>query len=313
MSNAVVGIVVPIFGVIIVGYTAGRFRLLDRNAIRGLSLYVFNLAIPILLFRVLATTELPEALPWRYLVGYYACALTFFWVSLRLARFLFGYGRGEAGVFAFGCSYGSFIPLGIPLVLATFGQQAAVPLFILVATQALVMFPMMTAVQESVDAADKSGLSRLWAMLKGIAANQYLAGIALGVLVNLMGIPLPLPVLDVLQFISQSAAPCALFALGAALSQYRIAGAISASITISILKTLVFPAVVWLVTDRLLDLDPLWQAVLVLLAALPVGINTYLFAEQYRTAVPLAAASTVLSTGLSVITISIILGLIELP
>ena len=313
MSNAVVGIVVPIFGVIIVGYTAGRLRLLDRNAIRGLSLYVFNLAIPILLFRVLATTELPEALPWRYLVGYYACALTFFWVSLRLARFLFGYGRGEAGVFAFGCSYGSFIPLGIPLVLATFGQQAAVPLFILVATQAPVMFPMMTAVQESVDVADKSGLSRLWAMLKGIAANQYLAGIALGVLVNLMGIPLPLPVLDVLQFISQSAAPCALFALGAALSQYRIAGAISASITISILKTLVFPAVVWLVTDRLLDLDPLWQAVLVLLAALPVGINTYLFAEQYRTAVPLAAASTVLSTGLSMITISIILGLIELP
>tara|TARA_B100000929_G_C15497471_1_gene416417 strand:+ start:281 stop:1222 length:942 start_codon:yes stop_codon:yes gene_type:complete len=313
MSNAVVGIVVPIFGVIIVGYTAGRFRLLDRNAIHGLSLYVFNLAIPILLFRVLATTELPEALPWRYLVGYYACALTFFWVSLRLARFLFGYGRGEAGVFAFGCSYGSFIPLGIPLVLATFGQQAAVPLFILVATQAPVMFPMMTAVQESVDVADKSGLSRLWAMLKGIAANQYLAGIALGVLVNLMGIPLPLPVLDVLQFISQSAAPCALFALGAALSQYRIAGAISASITISILKTLVFPAVVWLVTDRLLDLDPLWQAVLVLLAALPVGINTYLFAEQYRTAVPLAAASTVLSTGLSMITISIILGLIELP
>ena len=313
MSSAVIGIVVPIFGVVIVGYTAGHFRLLDRNAIHGLSLYVFNLAIPILLFRVLATTELPEALPWRYLVGYYACALTFFWVSLRLARFLFGYGRGEAGVFAFGCSYGSFIPLGIPLVLATLGQQAAVPLFILVATQAPVMFPMMTAVQESVDVADKSGLSRLWAMLKGIAANQYLAGIALGVLVNLMGIPLPLPVLDVLQFISQSAAPCALFALGAALSQYRIAGAISASITISILKTLVFPAVVWLVTDRLLDLDPLWQAVLVLLAALPVGINTYLFAEQYRTAVPLAAASTVLSTGLSMITISIILGLIELP
>ena len=171
----------------------------------------------------------------------------------------------------------------------------------------------VSTVTLSVDAADKSGLSRLWAMLKGITANQYLAGIALGVLVNLMGVPLPLPVLDVLQLISQSAAPCALFALGAALSQYRIAGAISASITISILKTLVFPAVVWLVTDRLLDLDPLWQAVLVLLAALPVGINTYLFAEQYRTGVPLAAASTVLSTGLSMITISIILGLIELP
>ena len=79
------------------------------------------------------------------------------------------------------------------------------------------------------------------------------------------------------------------------------------------LKTLVFPALVWLVAEGLLALDPMWQAVLVLMAALPVGINTYLFAEQYRTGVPLAAGSTVLSTGLSMITIPLILGLIELP
>ena len=313
MSSAVIAIVFPIFGVVIVGYLAGRFRVLDRRAVHGLSLYVFNLAIPILLFRVLATTDLPEALPWRYLVGYYACALGFFGVSLYLARLGFGYTRGKAGVFAFGSSYGSFIPLGIPLILATFGQKAAVPLFVLVATQALVMFPMVAAVQASADTAGKSGLGRLKAILRGIIANQYLAGIALGVLVNLSGVQLPKLVMDVVALISQSAAPCALFALGAALSQYRVAGSIASSITISVLKTLVFPALVWLVAEGLLALDPMWQAVLVLMAALPVGINTYLFAEQYRTGVPLAAGSTVLSTGLSMITIPLILGLIELP
>ena len=310
MSSAVVAIVVPIFGVVIVGYLAGRFRVLDRRAVHGLSLYVFNLAIPILLFRMLATTDLPGTLPWRYLVGYYVCALGFFGVSLYIARLGFGYTPGKAGVFAFGSSYGSFIPLGIPLILATFGQKAAVPLFVLVATQALVMFPMMTAVQASADTAGQSGFGRLKAVLKGMIANQYLAGIALGVLVNLSGAQVPVLIMDVVALISQSAAPCALFALGAALSQYRVAGSIASSITISVLKTLVFPALVWLVAEGLLALDPMWQAVLVLMAALPVGINTYLFAERYECGQALAGTAVVLSTAVSVGTLSIVLSVL---
>ena len=38
---------------------------------------------------------------------------------------------GEIGILAFGCSYGNFIPLGIPLVMTAFGEAATVPLFLL--------------------------------------------------------------------------------------------------------------------------------------------------------------------------------------
>jgi hypothetical protein len=56
-----------------------------------------------------------------------------------------------------------------------------------------------------------------------------------------------------------------------------------------------------------LDIPVVWQAVLVVMAALPVGINSYLFAERYACAQPLAGTAVVLSTGLSVVTLSLVL------
>ena len=306
MADVGIAIVAPIFGVVICGYIAGRVRLLDKAAIRGISIYVFNLAIPLLLFYAMAKMDLPDVLPWRYLLGYYGCALGLFAVAFTLSGLVFGYRPKDAGIFAFGSSYGSFIPLGIPLVLTIFGERATLPLFMLVATQALVMFPVMTLVQASGDAG-RGQDSRLWSFARGVIANQYLAGIALGTLVNLMDLSLPVVLVGVLELFAQSATPCALFALGAALSQYRVAGSLGASAAICVMKTVIFPVVVWLVLRLVLELDPLWLSVAVVLAALPVGINTYLFAERYSTGVPLAAASTVVSTAVSMGTISLVL------
>ena len=64
MADVVIAIVAPIFGVVICGYIAGRVRLLDKAAIHGISIYVFNLAIPLLLFYAMAKIELPDVLPW---------------------------------------------------------------------------------------------------------------------------------------------------------------------------------------------------------------------------------------------------------
>ena len=146
-----------------------------------------------------------------------------------------------------------------------------------------------------------------WSFARGVVANQYLAGIALGTLVNLMDLSLPVVLVGVLELFAQSATPCALFALGAALSQYRVAGSLGASAAICVMKTVIFPVGVWLVLRFVLELDSLWLSVAVVLAALPVGINTYLFAERYSTGVPLAAASTVVSTAVSMVTISLVL------
>ena len=75
LAPAVVDIVLPIFGVVAIGYLVGMRRWMDSDAVRGLSLYVFNVAVPLLLFKTMSAVDLPEVIPWRALVGYFGCAL----------------------------------------------------------------------------------------------------------------------------------------------------------------------------------------------------------------------------------------------
>ncbi|HCK76135.1 MAG TPA: AEC family transporter [Gammaproteobacteria bacterium] len=301
----VVDVIVPVFGVVALGYIAGAFRWLDSAAVRGLSLYVFNIAIPLLLFKAMSTVTLPAQMPWDYVLGFFACALgsflIVFWLMCRAST----RPTGEVGVFAFGCSYGNFIPLGIPLAMTAFGEAATVPLFLLVAFQAPVFFAPMIFIQESAKQRERRG-PVAWPVFKSIVANQYLLGIGLGAAVNLSELSLPGPISEIIALIGQSAVPCALFSLGCALSFYTIEGVLSRALTVVVVKNLLLPLLVWWVSSRL-GLPPVWQAVMVLMAALPVGINTYLFAERYECGQALAGTAVVLSTAVSVVTLSIVL------
>ncbi|MDP6790569.1 MAG: AEC family transporter [Arenicellales bacterium] len=304
----VVDVIVPVFGVVALGYVVGAFRWMDSSAVRGLSLYVFNIAIPLLLFKAMSTVTLPEQMPWGYVLGFFACALGSFLAVFWLMRTTSNRLAGEVGIFAFGCSYGNFIPLGIPLVLTAFGEAATVPLFLLVAFQAPVFFAPMIIIQERAKHRNRRGPIG-WPVLKSIFANQYLLGIGLGAAVNLSGLSLPGPVSEIIGMIGRSAVPCALFALGAALSYYAIEGVLSRSLAVVVVKNLLLPLLVWWVSGRL-GLPPVWQAVMVVMAALPAGINTYLFAERYECGQALAGTAVVLSTAVSVVTLSIILSLL---
>ena len=55
------------------------------------------------------------------------------------------------------------------------------------------------------------------------------------------------------------------------------------------------------------DVPPLWAKVVILLAALPVGVNVYVFATRYEAGQAESAAAIVLSNLLSVVTLPLVL------
>ena len=106
--------VLPVFGLVAVGYAAVRLRWLAEDAVRGLSLFVFNFALPAMLFRTLARTDLPERMEWAFLFSFYGAALIVFGFGMTVVRR--GYrrplvGQGLAGLSA---SYSNTVLLGIP-------------------------------------------------------------------------------------------------------------------------------------------------------------------------------------------------------
>jgi predicted permease len=130
---------------------------------------------------------------------------------------------------------------------------------------------------------------------------------AFGITFNLLRLELPDAIDRWAMMMAGAAVPCALFSVGASLRAYRIAGALKPAAMIVALKLVVHPLAVWVLATLVFDVPPLWAKVVILLAALPVGVNVYVFATRYDAGQAESAAAILISSILSVVTLPIIL------
>lgn len=303
-----VDLILPVFGLIAFGYLATCTPVFDQAAGRALAAFVFWFAIPIMLFRNMAGQELPAVLPWGYLLSYYLSALTVFAVGMAASRLLFRARLEEQAIMGFGGSYGNVVLLGTPLVLSAFGPQATLPFFLILSFHSVLMFTVVTVVVEL----GQGGGSELRQLPRrvgqGLVKNPILVALLGGLAFHGLGLTLPRAVDRWAELIGQAAGPCALFSMGASLRAYRIGGAIARAAVMMALKLVLLPFLVWLLATRIFTVEPMWVAVAVITAAMPCGVNSYLFAERYKVGQAESAAAIVVSTALSVVTMSLILG-----
>ena len=105
-----------------------------------------------------------------------------------------------------------------------------------------------------------------------------------------------------------AAAPCALFVLGASLSGMCLGAGWREGLVIVALKLLALPVLVWLMA-KALALSPLDTAVATVTAAMPVGMNPFIFAQRYDVYVAQSASAVVLSNLFSIVTLALVLKL----
>jgi len=98
--------------------------------------------------------------------------------------------------------------------------------------------------------------------------------------------------------------PAALFGLGGALNDYKLSESWGQSLAMALLKLIVQPAIAWVIMVPMLHIDHDLARYGVLLAAMPAGINVYVFATYYNRSVHIAANTILISTVLSVLTVS---------
>jgi predicted permease len=272
----IAGLVLPLFGVIALGYIAATTRLLKERTAEGVSDYVYTVAIPLMIFRTLAEARLPDTLPWSYWVVYFAGAFGAWIMCQWVALFVFGRPTREAVVYGFTAGQSNIVLVGIPLVLSTFGEPGAVPLFLLVALNLPLMMTAATLLIEG----SASGISRaaLLRLARSLATNLVLIGFAAGLLAQFAGFVPSGPLKGVIDLVAASAVPCALFAMGLSLRQYGIAGDIRMTSVIVALKLVVHPLIVLLLVRYVLELPPVFAGVAIVFASMPCGINAYLLA-----------------------------------
>jgi hypothetical protein len=129
---------------------------------------------------------------------------------------------------------------------------------------------------------------------------------------NATGIGLP-PVIDeALELLGSAVVPLCLVLIGMSLAYYGVRGAARGAVLLSMLKLLLLPAVVLVVAHWAFGLTGLPLAVIVMMAALPVGSNALIFSQRYETLEAEATAAIVFSTFAFVLTAPLWLAVLAL-
>ncbi|UYN96162.1 MAG: AEC family transporter [Enhydrobacter sp.] len=307
--NAVVDIIVPVFGMVAVGWLLGRSSLLTREGLRGLTNVTFYALFPALLFRSMSKVRIETLSPDILLVFFGACLLLYFLVMALGAAV--GMGFGQRTVFALSSAFSNGVGIGIPFVTYAFGEAGLVPLLMIISLNSLILLTLSSFLLEF----DVGG-GRLMAKLGGAALNMLkhpvipsiFAGLAWSELTAVVpGLSTPAAVDRVLQALAAAAPPCGLIMAGASLAHVGLKGHWRAAAAASVFKLALLPLMVWLAGRHLFALDPLWLTVAILNAAMPAGANVYLVAQLYRTGVGLSTNAVVISTAASVVTLSAVL------
>jgi malonate transporter and related proteins len=296
--GVVLGVVVPVFAVILLGVVTVRRRLIDAAGMRGLNAFVFYVALPALLFEAVAGAG-PSAV-FSVAVAYFAGCLGVYALTMLIGRLLLGANLATAAMLALNATFGNTVLMGIPIVRAVFGPPAVVYLLAIIAFHSALLLP-LAAVLVELGGHRRGGLAGiLAATLGGLARNPVILAILAALLWRLSGLGLPGPVLRLLGMLGDAAPALALFCLGASLPGFGRVVAAPEAMLITGLKLVLLPLAV-AGTSRLTGLSGLPFAVAVLTAAMPTGANAFLLARSTATLAEDSAAAVALSTTLSLI------------
>ncbi|QRF58496.1 MULTISPECIES: AEC family transporter [Variovorax] len=301
----------PFFALIAAGYGAARARILPLDAIPGLNSFVLYFALPCMLLRFGAGTPIGQlldgsvALVW----GLSALAVVGGVVAFtRNARI----GWNDAAFGALVAAFPNTGFMGVPLLVAILGAQAAGPMIITIAFDLVVTSSLCIALSR-LDGAGPGGAHHgprqaARQALRGILVNPMPWSILLGVLLSAARWKLPGPVERTVAMLADAASPVALFTIGAVLARSALVarehGASAAVaqamgsgarplpkapladvLPVVLVKLLAHPLLVWGLGLAAIALGlPLsWPALvaIVLVAALPSASNVSMLAERF--------------------------------
>jgi len=208
----------PFFALIAAGYAAGWARMLPLDAIPGLNGFVLFFALPCMLFRFGATTPVAQLLDGSVLLVWGLCALALVAAVVAFSR----NGRIGWNDAAFGALVAAFPNtgfMGVPLVVALLGAQAAGPIIVTLGFDMVVTSSLCIALSR-LDGADQHGAARaLKQALRGVLVNPLPWAIALGTLAAAFQWQPPAPVWKTVSMLADAASPVALFTIGAVLAR----------------------------------------------------------------------------------------------
>jgi len=297
----------------IAGFLLGRTSVFPEGsgAAHALSTYVWYVAIPALLIKLIANNTLPNSQELIWVLSYYACLYFIYFVAYRLLAPLVGIQSVGRSVFAFSICFGNLGFIGIPIIQTLYGDDGVRSLLLIMSFHMLSLILISSLLAELSQSTEKKITSLLFETTSQLVKNPVIITVVLSLLWSATGVGLADWVVKLVSLPGDSAAPVGLFAVGMSLSRVKIKGVRLVAFSAMSLKLMVLPLLVYWVFSELMQFSQREVIIATLIACMPTGIAVYGFAQLYKTNVQSTAATILLGTVMSAVTLSVALSLLN--
>ena len=302
---------IPLFAVIGLGILLRRRNFLDETATQSFNRFAYYLGLPLFLFYKLGSVVAEGGLANRYILTLLLStivALLCGWLFSVITRIKFA----ARGAFVQASLRGNLAFMGLPLVEFLIGDLEAAqrePIeaaMLLSLAPVIIFFNIASVAMLAIYNEDNESNFSWITVLRNIVLNPILLACLAGLLVQKMEWPIPDAINRTCKIIGSSAFPMALIAIGSQLATISIAGRLRLPLFSTVIKCVVCPAACWAIAT-LFGLSGPERQVLVVLAAMPTAVSSYVLADQMNSDGDLAASSVVISTALSMLTLTVLL------
>lgn len=304
---SVLAIVAPVFALIASGYAARRIGVIGSAAVPEINKFVVYLALPALLFDVMAHASYDDLAQPGFVLAYGLASGIVFYAVLGWLLFS-GRPLASASIDGLLGSYANTAYMGFPVLLMVYGPQSQVPVTIASILTVCVLNASAIVLIEIASHTERR-LGPLVRKVGGsLARNPILIAPVLGVAYGATGLGLAAPVEAYLKLLGGAASPLALVVIGLVLAELRSFGTSETRISLALagLKLVVHPALTFALALAL-AVPPQLASMAVLLAALPTGAGPFIVAEYYRLPAVVTSAVILISTIGALVTLPLVM------
>lgn len=285
----------------LLGIILGRRKVFNFSDAQTINRFVFYGVLPPLIFSL--TCEAPlRQLNFTVIILYFISETILFGLSAALVRVWLKRSMGEAVLLGMASCFVNHVFFILPIVTLLYGDQGVLPLSAIIAIDTVIVFCGMIMGLEIATHRGDSYLRVAVSLLR----NPVLAGMALGLMVNVIGIDLHGGIETFLSFAGKAAAPAALFSLGIIMAEVRARRIDRAALLVTTMKIVVHPLALWLLFSTVGNLDENWSKTVLMTAAGPCGAMPFVLALQYKIKADSIGLAIIYSTAASLVTLSII-------
>ncbi len=231
-------VVVPLLVYMIMGGIIRKLNILDLQTFKNMNVVIFKVFIPLTLFFDVYEADLGGLVQPKFF-GYAICSIIAIFIILYLIVPRIVKEKRDASVIIQGMYRSNYVLLGVAIATSLYGESGAG----LTAALASVAVPVINILAVILFETMRGGQIKPGKLLINIFKNPIVDAGLLGILFQVLGIPIPELIYTPLDRLGSIATPLALVTLGGILSFKSLVSHRSYLVTVTIMRLLVVPAI----------------------------------------------------------------------